>query len=206
MSWEVKPQFVTAFRGKPAVVRTGQATHVFASDADGKLIEFRRKYLGASWVMYDRSAVPNAPVSVFGRDPAAVIVNGNTYVYIADLSGNLMQWARTTTGWNVTNLSAAKGGFQISGKPAVTSKNEVFARNYSGRLIQWGQVATTCIRREDCWAVWNVHPTGLTMESNPVLVEKPGHILHVYARGPSGQLIEFYKEPNPSPWILYKHA
>jgi pimeloyl-ACP methyl ester carboxylesterase len=43
--------------------------------------------------------------------------------------------------------------------------------------------------------------TGLTVYS-----EGPGTALHVFAAGADGHFLEFYKEPNPAPWLVYDHT
>jgi hypothetical protein len=188
---------------RPAVVHSGYATHVFAIDYDGKLLEFRRPDPAATWTRYDRSWYGAAP-GTRGGELGASVINGVPLVCMVAQDKTLLCWTPTPQGWIATNLSNAPGGAKVTGRPAVTSKGHVYARSETGRLMQWVRNSATCADSQ-CWTAWNVYPSGVTMEGNPIVVEKPGAV-HVFARGSHGKLIEYYKQSNPAPWFQYDHS
>jgi len=175
--------------------------HVFARSASGQLVEYVNGNVGGHlWNAWDLSAGASDGGTV-GDSPDAIegYPDGLLHVLVQGPGGALMEYVNGNVGgqlWNAWDLSAgASGGGGVSGKPSVMEDGgsllHVYAQGPGGHLVEYvdGNVGG------HLWNAWDLSvgaSGGGTVAGSPSAYENfEDGLIHVYAPGPGGDLVEY---------------
>jgi hypothetical protein len=177
--------------GSPsAVTAPGAAIYVATDSSGGDLYVWTLSSDGSAWTAGDVTSVTGQ--SITGGPQAVSDPDGYLSVFADDSTGQLMQFADTSSGWVSSDLSNLYGGQEIAGNPTpvVTGGLEyVFAQAPGGDLIEWSRSSG------GTWTSQNLTTlTGgpqIQSDAQPAVVVDPDGGFDVFAESSDEHLIEY---------------
>jgi catechol 2,3-dioxygenase-like lactoylglutathione lyase family enzyme len=190
--------------------------HVFARGPGGALLEFVRAPDQVEWTVDNVSGLTQTVTNAARVDSpliasAPFVLNvpdaDALHVFATGIDGSLVEFVRDPrasrwTSYNLSNIVGA-GGVKIAGTPSAwisaTGALHVFATSHDGALLEfYAQTA-------GAWVVYNqsnaARAHGTTIAGPPTIwVNNFGGDVHAFVHLNDGELLEFYKMPNPAQW------
>ncbi len=194
--------------GRPSPISYGSTVHVYTRSPTGDLVEYDNDgHYGRLWNAYDLTVATSGPT--ISGDPAGLNIGGGQVHAFAQASdGDLIEWANDGVGgrlWNSYDVTQIANGPTGGGDPfpiLVGSTLEVFLRAADGDLVSYTDPTTT----GEAWSITDLTNAsdGPGVGGDPAAVVASGNLVHVFAGGTQGDLLEFVNDGgNNRTWNAY---
>ncbi len=176
-----------------------QGGHVYACDSGGHLVDFAWSRSTNRFILNDVSAQLEAS-SITGTPGLYQGGDGSTQLFARSTDGNLVQFYQPANGpWALGNVPPLAESQLLAADPCVLeSGGSIYCCTVGGHLLVYSWVESSAFQISDLSASLSAP----TVTGVPAALVPGDGSTQVFVRSSDGQLVQFYRDSDTSPWAL----
>lgn len=197
--------------GTPSAVEyTDSSIHVFARGLDGSMLEFYQPSGVGAWQFFNHLSDPGMEnPRIAGNTSALAIPKDSLRVYSRTLDGSIAEFYQPygAVGWQLQTLVAADDEI-VAGSPAA---HVGYGRDSLIVCARGTELSLLVFSIQPSWPSWRFENVTKSIPGRPTILGNPSVLVdnaggtHIFGRGESGGLLEFFR-PGLFDWTLENHT